>query len=36
VYNRSIADYKQGLDAQLESEEVKEDIFKYESDLWHQ
>jgi gliding motility associated protien GldN len=36
VYNRSIAEYKQGLDAQLESEGVKEDIFKYESDLWHQ
>jgi gliding motility associated protien GldN len=36
VYNRSIAEYKQGLDAQLESEEIKEDIFKYESDLWNQ
>jgi gliding motility associated protien GldN len=36
VYNRSIAEYKQGLDAQLESEDIKEDIFKYESDLWHQ
>lgn len=36
VYNRSIAEYKVGLDAQLESESVKEDIFKYESDLWQQ
>lgn len=36
VYDRGIAAYKQGLDAQLESEDIKEDIFKYESDLWHQ
>jgi gliding motility associated protien GldN len=36
VYNRAIAEYKRGMDAQLESEEIKEDIFKYESDLWHQ
>ncbi len=36
VFNRAIAEYRTGLDAQLESEEIKEDIFKYESDLWHQ
>lgn len=36
VYNRSIAEYKTGMDALLESESVKEDIFKYESDLWQQ
>jgi gliding motility associated protien GldN len=36
VYNRSIAEYKVGLDALLESEGVKEDIFKYESNLWQQ
>lgn len=36
VYNRSIAEYKVGMDALLESESVKEDIFKYESDLWQQ
>jgi gliding motility associated protien GldN len=34
VYNRSIADYRQGADILLESEGVKEDIFNYESDLW--
>lgn len=36
VYNRSIAEYKVGMDALLESESVKEDIFKYESGLWQQ
>lgn len=35
VYNRSIADYKQGLDILLESESIKDEIFVYESDLWH-
>lgn len=35
VYNRSIAEYKGGLDALLESENIKEDIFKFEEDLWH-
>ncbi len=35
VYNRSIRDYKTGTDALLESDDIKEDIFKYESDLWH-
>ncbi|MDQ3047301.1 MAG: gliding motility protein GldN [Bacteroidota bacterium] len=35
VYNRSIAEYKTGMDALLESELIKEDIFNYESDLWH-
>ena len=35
VYNRSILDYKTGLDVQLESEDIKENIFNYESDLWH-
>ena len=36
VYNRAIADYRQGTDVILESEDIKEDIFKYESDLWQQ
>ena len=36
VYNRSITEYKVGMDALLESESVKEDNFKYESDLWQQ
>ena len=35
VYNRSIAEYKSGLDALIESEGIKEDIFKYEDNLWH-
>lgn len=34
VYNRTIADYKGGINALLESEDIKEDIFKYEEDLW--
>jgi gliding motility associated protien GldN len=35
IYNRSITDYKKGLDVLLESEAIKEEIFVYESDLWH-
>jgi gliding motility associated protien GldN len=35
VYNRAISDYKTGMDALLESEDVKNEIFEYESDLWH-
>jgi gliding motility associated protien GldN len=35
VYNRNISDYKTGMDALLESEEVKNEIFEYEMDLWH-
>ncbi|CAN5393809.1 gliding motility protein GldN [soil metagenome] len=35
VYDRGIYDYKIGLDMQLESERVKNDIFTYEHDLWH-
>jgi gliding motility associated protien GldN len=35
VYDRSIAEYKQGMEALLESEDIKENIFKYESNLWH-
>ncbi|HEY0030549.1 MAG TPA: gliding motility protein GldN [Bacteroidia bacterium] len=35
VYNRSISDYRTGLDILLESDEIKEEIFEYESDLWH-
>jgi gliding motility associated protien GldN len=34
VYNRAIAEYKKGTGALLESEEIKEDIFNYEHDLW--
>lgn len=35
VYNRAISDYKTGLDVLLESEAIKEEIFAFESDLWH-
>ena len=35
VYDRSVATYAQGMDALLESEKIKEDIFKFEQDLWH-
>ena len=35
VYDRNINEYKQGLDALLEAETVKEDIFTFEHDLWH-
>lgn len=35
VYDRGIYDYRTGIDQQLESERVKNDIFTYEHDLWH-
>jgi gliding motility associated protien GldN len=35
VYNRTIGEYKLGLDALLESDRVKDDIFKFEHDLFH-
>jgi gliding motility associated protien GldN len=35
VYNRGIYDYRSGLDQLLEAERVKDDIFKFEHDLWH-
>lgn len=35
VFNRSIADYAQGIDALLESEKIKNDLFIMEHDLWH-
>jgi gliding motility associated protien GldN len=34
VYNRNIDQYKRGLDALLEAEELKETIFNMEHDLW--
>ncbi|MEI6576469.1 MAG: gliding motility protein GldN [Bacteroidota bacterium] len=34
VYDRKIADYTAGLDALLESERIKNDLFKFEHDLW--
>lgn len=35
VYDRTIAEYKKGLDALLESEDIKATIFNWEHDLWH-
>jgi gliding motility associated protien GldN len=34
VFNRQIDEYAQGIDALLESERIKEDIFNYEHNLW--
>jgi gliding motility associated protien GldN len=34
VYDRSIAEYATGLDALLESERIKNEIFQFEQDLW--
>lgn len=34
VYDRTIADYRQGTDALLESDEISEQIFTFESDFW--
>lgn len=35
VFNREIATYAKGIDALLESERIKNDIFIMEHDLWH-
>lgn len=35
VYERKIAEYKTGIDALLEAEEIKAKIFNFEQDLWH-
>ncbi len=35
VFDRSINDYAQGLDALLESERIKDELFTIEHDLWH-
>jgi gliding motility associated protien GldN len=34
VYDRSIAEYRTGIDAILEADDIAEDIFRYESNLW--
>lgn len=34
VYDRSIIEYKQGIDALLEGEGIKEQLFIFEHDLW--
>lgn len=35
VYDRTIQEYSKGLDALLESDRIKSDIFRWEHDLWH-
>lgn len=35
VYDRSVASYARGLDALLESERIKDELFTIEHDLWH-
>jgi len=35
VFDRSINDYAHGLDALLESERIKDELFTIEHDLWH-
>ena len=35
VYDRTIDQYSKGLDALLESDKIKGDIFRTEHDLWH-
>ncbi|HRH38696.1 MAG TPA: gliding motility protein GldN [Flavobacteriales bacterium] len=35
VYDRGINDYKTGLDALLEGEEIKQSLFEFEHDLWN-
>ena len=34
VYDRAIAEYATGKDAQLESDRIKQNMFEYEHDLW--
>jgi gliding motility associated protien GldN len=35
VFDRNIENYSKGLDALLESDRIKGDIFRWEHDLWH-
>jgi gliding motility associated protien GldN len=35
VYDRNINQYKTGLDALLEGEEIKQNLFEFEHDLWN-
>ena len=35
VYERKIAEYKTGIDALLEAQDIKLKIFNFEQDLWH-
>ncbi len=35
VYDREIAQYQKGIDALVESDKIKMDVFKWEHDLWN-
>lgn len=35
VYDRSIAEYRTGVDGLLEGEAIKQELFDFEHDLWH-
>jgi hypothetical protein len=35
VFDRDIERYSKGIDALLESDRIKNDIFRWEHDLWH-
>lgn len=35
VYDRSVQEYVQGLDALLEAEDIKQQLFEFEHDLWN-
>lgn len=35
VYNRRIDEYSKGVQALLESERIKQELFEFEHDLWH-
>ena len=35
VFDRQIMEYTKGIDALLESDRIKNDIFRWEQDLWH-
>lgn len=35
VYDRSMNEYSKGIDALLENDRVKKEIFQYEHDFWH-
>ena len=35
IYDRYINNYLTGLDALLEAEKIKNDMYKWEHDLWH-
>jgi len=35
VYERGLIDYKLGIDLLLEADQIKEEIFNMEHDVWH-